>query len=168
MSQTNEETQLDELENITDEQNLEETQNDESQTDWKARAEQLELEKREALKKAAIAQRLLNKKDKTNNNPNHAVDAEIEEIRFIHKVSTFAEQHNLTKTQAEYIIKHYPNATDAILKDPFVASGLKALARTERVENSTPGAGRATTVNGKTFKDMTREERIENFSKLFN
>ena len=136
---------------------------DDSSIDYKAIAEANE-------RKANALQRILNKKKPIINNLSETIPTDtikdIEEIKFYRKVDTFAEEHDLTKAQAEKVLKLYPNANADTLKDPFVANGLKAIVRKERVEDSTPGAGRATSVNGKTFKEMTDEEREANFSKF--
>lgn len=160
----NEDTQLENLENLTqeqlealEEQNDSEDSNSEPTVDYKAKYEAEQ-------KRAATLQRLLNKKgDKTNNNqtnkPNEELERDIAEIKFSRKVDRFAEDNNLTKSQAEKVLKLYPNATAEILKDPFVAEGIKAVARNERVERSIPGAGKASTTTSKSFSEMTPDEK---------
>ena len=59
-----------------------------------------------------------------------------------------------------------PNATAETLKDPFIAEGLKAIARKEQIDEATPQGGRTTTVNGKTWKDMSDDERRANYTKM--
>lgn len=164
----NNESTVENLENLTTEE-LEAldqaTPEPQDSIDYKAKAEAAE-------KRAAILQRLLNKKDKTvsptntNVTPTETVK-DIQEIKFIHKVSTFAEDNNLTKAQAERVLKLYPDATSETLKDPFIAEGLKAIARKERVEDSTPKAGRVTAVAGKGFSEMSEKEREANFTKMY-
>lgn len=127
--------------------------------------EELRAYKAEIEKKEAIRRRLA-KKQPTNNNLTKESLNDIQEIKFIHKVSTFAEENNLTKMQAERVLKLYPNANAETLKDPFIAEGLKALVRKERVEANTPGINGTVKVAGKTFKEMTPEERKANFAKI--
>lgn len=112
------------------------------------------------------AKRRLAQKPPTNTNVNNTVLKDIAEIKFARKIDTFAEENGLTRTQAERILKIEPNATTETLKDPFYAEGLKAIARKERVDNATPGASNQVSVNGKSFKDMTPQERQANFSKF--
>ena len=136
----------------------------ESKTDWESKARQAE-------NRASMLQRLLNKKDKTvtkTNQPSIGEDTikDIQEIKFLRKRDTFAEENNLTKAQAEKVLTLYPNATAETLKDPFIAEGIKAIARKERVDEATPGAGKISTVNGKTFTQMTEEERSVNWIKM--
>lgn len=161
----NEDVQLENLENLTQEQldalereNSNEDTYSEPTIDYKAKYETEQ-------KRAATLQRLLNKKgDKTTNNQNNKTNNEelekdIAEIKFLRKIERFAEDNSLTKAQAEKVLKLYPDATSEILKDPFIAEGLKALARKERVENSTPGAGRPSNSTSKGYSEMTLEER---------
>ena len=169
----NEDKQFENLENLTNEEleaKVEEAEaenndaNDNSnQTDWESKAAAAE-------KRAAMLQRLLNKKDKTinktttNNQPDYSKD--IAEIKLARKIDSFSEENGLTRVQAEKILSLYPNATAETLKDPFIAEGIKAIARKERVDNATPNSSRGAVINGKTFRDMTRDERIANFSKV--
>ena len=158
-----ENTTVENLENLTTEE-LESLDNDsdtqENSIDWKAKAEAAE-------KRAAILQRLMNKKNKpTTNLTNPDLSKDIAEIKLARKIDTFAEENGLSRVQAERVLKLEPNANAETLKDPFYAEGIKALARKERVDNATPGASSQVSVNGKTFKEMTPEERAANFSKF--
>lgn len=172
---TNDETQLKDLENLSNEElelkvaeaeaEDDEGTDDSKSTDWEAKAKAAE-------NRAAMLQRLLNKKDKTitKTNTNKSgpgdISKDIEEIRFLRKVDTFAEDNGLTKAQAQRVLSINPNATSETLKDPFFAEGLKAIARKEKVESATPGSGRVAVVNGKSFKELSRDERIANFGKF--
>ena len=153
------------LENLTTEQleaEVAKLDATDSQTsiDWKAKAE-------EAQKRASMLQRLLNKKDKpTTNLNNQDLSKDIAEIKFARKIDNFAEENGLTRTQAERVLKIDPNATSETLKDPFIAEGVKAIGRKERVDNATPGTSTTTSVNGKSFKEMTPQERKANFSRI--
>jgi hypothetical protein len=130
---------------------------------YKAEQEEARLQ---AERNREAAKRRLAQKQPTNTNVNNTVLKDIAEIKFARKIDTFAEENGLTRTQAERILKLEPNATADTLKDPFYAEGLKAIARKERVENATPGASSQVSVNGKSFKDMTPDERKANFSKF--
>ena len=158
-----ENTTVENLENLTTEE-LESLDNDfdtqETSIDWKAKAEAAE-------KRAAILQRLMNKKNKpTTNLTNPDLSKDIAEIKLARKIDTFAEENGLSRVQAERVLKLEPNATAETLKDPFYAEGIKALARKERVDNATPGASTQVSVNGKSFKEMTPQERTASFSKF--
>jgi len=158
-----ENTTVENLENLTTEE-LESLDNDfdtqETSIDWKAKAEAAE-------KRAAILQRLMNKKNKpTTNLTNPDLSKDIAEIKLARKIDTFAEENGLSRVQAERVLKLEPNANAETLKDPFYAEGIKALARKERVDNATPGASTQVSVNGKSFKEMTPQERTASFSKF--
>lgn len=164
--ENNESATVENLENLTTEE-LEALDAQETHTPTIEKSDrEVELEKRNA-----ILQRLLNKKNKTvstTNTNNSDTSKDIQEIKFIHKVATFAEENSLTKTQAERVLKLYPDATSETLKDPFIAEGLKAIARKERVDDATPRAGKVTSIAGKTFAEMTPQERESNFTKMYN
>lgn len=168
-----EETQLKELENLSQEEldALEAKQNEaeeveeeaEPTIDYKAKAEAAE-------RRAATLQRLLNKKGKTinNDNKNNDYTKDVLEIKQALKIDRFAEENGLTKSQARRVLEINPNANSETLKDPFIAEGLKALARKERVDEATPQGGKVTTINGKSFKEMSEEERKASYSKMIN
>lgn len=169
----NEDNTVENLENLTQEeldaleakQNIDaEKEEDDSETtiDYKA---QYEAEKR----RAATLQRLLNKKGKTINNDNKTnndLTKDVLEIRQALKIDKFAEENGITKAQARKVLEINPNATAETLKDPFIAEGLKAIERRERVENAIPQGGRPTTVNGKTWKEMNDDERRAAYTKM--
>ena len=164
----NNETTVENLENLTIEE-LEALEAKETQISDDE--PEVDNEKAELIKRNAILQRLLNKKNKTTTNvPNksNSSDKDIQEIKFIHKVSTFAEEHGLSKMQAERVLKLYPDANSETLKDPFVSEGIKALAKKERVDESTPRQGRVSTMAGKSFKEMSEDERKSNFVRMYN
>jgi hypothetical protein len=168
----NEEKQFENLENLTQEEldALEAKQNAEAEEaeedaeptiDYKSKFEAAE-------RKAATLQRILNKKGgKTINKTNQDDFAkDILEIKHNLRIDVFAEENGLTKSQARKVFEINSNPTSDILKDPFIAEGLKAIARKDRVDSATPAGGRATTVNGKSFKEMSEEDRKANYSKL--
>lgn len=162
------------LENLTQEEldALEAKQNEakddeeeaEPTVDYKAKAEAAE-------RHAATLQRLLNKKGKTitnDNKPNNDFTKDILEVRQALKIENFAEENGLTKAQARKVFEINPNATAETLKDPFIQAGLERIKRQDRVDDATPQGGRVTTVNGKTWKDMSDDERRANYTKMIN
>lgn len=168
----NEDKQFENLENLNQEEldtleaeldhSEEKEEEDSTPTiDYKARAEAAE-------RKAATLQRLLNKKsEKTINKTNQDdYSQDIREIKQNLKIENFADEHNLTKAQAKKLFEVNPNPTADTLKDPFIAEGLKALARKDRISNAMPQGGRVSTVGGKSFKEMNEDERRANYAKL--
>lgn len=130
---------------------------------------QLELEKKALEDKLkadeAIKRRLANKKspvEKFDNETKKVVEILAKE----REMRKYAEENGLTFAQAEKVYSITPNPTKETLNDTFIKAGLEALSRKERVENNTPGSKSAPTVGGKTFREMTREERIANFNKF--
>lgn len=171
----NEETTVENLENLTDEQleamaaegDTEEatTENAQSKPDLEAELERLK-------NRNATLQRLLNKKDKTitksNTNTQPDLSKDIAEIKLLRRMDNFAEEHGLTKAQTEKLFSINSNPTADTLKDPFIAEGLKALARKERVDSALPASSRVSSIGGKSFKEMSREEKEANFAKIYN
>jgi hypothetical protein len=153
--------ELDALEAKQNAEIEEEEEEAEPTIDYKAKAEAAE-------RRAATLQRLLNKKGGKTINKTNTVDysQDILEIKQNLRIDSFAEENGLTKAQARKVFEINSNPTSELLKDPFISEGLKAIARKERVDNATPAGGRATTVNGKSFKEMTEEDRRANYSKL--
>ena len=179
MSNINEGAEVENLENLTNEEldaleakgNEADGADDSTDTtvDYKAKYEAEKLAREKSDRIAAIRQRLLNKKGKTitnDNKPNSDFTKDILEVRQALKVDAFAEENGLTKAQARKVFEINPNATAETLKDPFIAEGLKAIARKDRVDEATPQGGRVTTVNGKTWKDMSEDERRANYKKV--
>lgn len=170
----NEDKQLEDLENLTNEQletKLAEAEADDSEENNDSNSSDLESRLEAAERRASTLQRLLNKKDKTITNKSTRDDSlskDIADIKFARKVDIFAEENNLSRNQAEKVLKFVPNATSETIKESFWVDGLKSMARKDRVENATPTSGRVATLGGKTFKEMSRDERIENWSKMVN
>ena len=169
----NEDTQFENLENLTTDQ-LEERVNalDDSSSqstieeDWQSKYLEAQAKAEEAQKRANMMQRLLNKKDKPINNTNKVDSNDLAEIKQFHRTAIFAETAGITKAQAEQVLKYNPNATAESLKDPVVSAIIATMARQEKVENATPRSSSTNTINGKTFKDMNRDERAANWAKI--
>lgn len=120
----------------------------------------------EALKnRNAMLTRLLKKQNKapqpklTSEN-NSDIQKDIAELKFNNKIISFADEHNLSKKQAEQVLKLYPNATAETLNDPFVKAGIEALARKERVAENTPRGGNSKSqAPTKPLSEMTQKEK---------
>lgn len=169
----NEDTQFENLENLTTEElesrvNALDNNNSQStiEEDWQSKYLEAQAKAEEAQKRANMMQRLLNKKDKPINNTNKVDSNDLAEIKQFHRTAIFAETAGITKAQAEQVLKYNPNATAESLKDPVVSAIITTMARQEKVENATPRSSSSNTINGKTFKDMTRDERAANWAKI--
>lgn len=113
-----------------------------------------------ATKKASPVQ----KRPKT---PNSKSTEELQEIReTVNKLSLaeqkrqFQYENNLSPEQTDKVFAITSKPTKETLEDPFVKAGLEAIRQQQRVSEATPSpSGRSATHNGKTFKDMTPDER---------
>lgn len=171
----NDEKQLENLENLTDAEleALEKELEDKSGSgEGKGKATETVEEIKARLEKAerrnATLQRILNKKGRNtetiskNNTNNSDLEKDIAEIKFNNKVDVFARDNSLSRAQAEYVLKNFPNANAEILKDPFVAAGLKAMATKERIQDNTPrGRASSPTSGNKPLSEMTPQEKQE-------
>lgn len=130
---------------------------------YKAQQEEAKLQ---AERNREAAKRRLAQKQPINSNLNQSALKDLEEVKFALKVDNLAEQTGFTKAQIKEVLKKIPNATAELILDPIVATGLREEARKASLQANTPGAGKPATVNGRTFKEMSKEERQANFGKL--
>jgi hypothetical protein len=127
-----------------------------AQEEAKAKAEQ----NREA------AKRRLAQKQPNNSNLNQSTLKDLEEVKFALKVENLSEQTGFTKQQIKDVLKMIPQATVETFTNPLISDGLKEQLRKASLQANTPGAGKPATVNGKSFKEMTKKERQNNFNKI--
>lgn len=107
------------------------------------------------------------KKPKQSTTPNSKPTEELQEIReAVNKLSLaeqkrqFQYENNLSPEETDKVFAINPKPTKELLNDPFVKGGLESIRAARRVSEATPSpSGRSTTHNGKTFKDMTPDER---------
>lgn len=165
----NDETTVENLENLTPEQ-LEEAlaqaeaeDNDSNPTDWEAKAKLAEAEAKHASNKAAMLQRLLNKKDKTITKETPTINTDLEkdmaEFRFDKKVMRFSKDNNVSVEIAERLLTMNPNATSEILNDKFIKAGIEEMQREERVSKATPSSRSTASTSSKTYAQMSPEEK---------
>lgn len=172
----NDEKQFENLENLSDEEleALDKELDDKDQgknkgEDPKSQSlEEITKRAEKAERRAATLQRILNKRGRNtetiskNNTNNSDLEKDIAEIKFNNKVDVFARDNSLSRAQAEYVLKNFPNANAEILKDPFVAAGLKAMATKERIQDNTPrGRASSPTSGNKPLSEMTPQEKQE-------
>ena len=130
---------------------------------YKAEQEEARLQ---AERNREAAKRRLAQKQPTQTNLNQSTLKDLEEVKLALKVENLSEQTGFTKNQIKDVLKMIPNATVETFTNPLIADGLKEQLRKATLQANTPGAGKPATVNGKTFKTMTKEERIANFGKI--
>lgn len=72
----------------------------------------------------------------------------------------FAWEFSLSPEETDKVFSITQNPTKETLNDPFIKAGLKAVRAAKSVAEATPSpSGRVTTFNGKSFKDLSREDR---------
>lgn len=124
--------------------------------------EELRAFKAEIEKKNAIARRLAKKAPTTNktNLIDQDLAKDIQEFKFDRKVSRFAEENGLTKSQAEKVLTLKPDATASDLNDEFIKAGLEALSKKSRVVLNTPrGRNSVSSSPSKSLSEMTEAEK---------
>ena len=163
----NDDITVENLENLTPEE-LElalnnDNEDDSNPTDWKAKAEQAEAEAKHASNKAAMLQRLLNKKDKTITKETITTNTDLEkdmaEFRFDKKVMRFSKENNISVEIAERLLTMNPNATADILNDKFIKAGIEEMQREERVSKATPGSKSTASTSSKAYSQMSADEK---------
>ena len=157
----NENNQDIDLEN--NEETVEETTTEttEDTVDYKAEAE---TAKAEALKWKAIAER--NKKKSALLPKDDDIRKSVAELQFAERKRQFGYEHGLSPEETDAVFKVNPNPTKEDLEDPFIKGGLESIRAKRRVESNTPSPSSKTfKVNGKTFSELTPEEKEANWSK---
>lgn len=89
----------------------------------------------------------------------------VRELKLLETKRQFGYEHNLSPQEVDAIYKINPNPSKETLEDPFVKGGLAAIRAKKSVENAIPGSSkRSPSVNGKSFAEMTKEERAKNWT----
>jgi len=133
------------------------------------KAEQEQARQRALQNKEAAKRRLAQKQPQSiKTNLTQDISKDLEEVKFALKVENFVRQTGFTRDQIETVLKKIPNATVDLLLDEELGIGknFTEKLRSESFKANTPGSSRPATVNGKSFKEMTREERVANFNKI--
>jgi hypothetical protein len=129
------------------------------------------------LRKAAkaqrsIAQRYKRQPPKELPNPVPKVDDSIvqrvDRIELSEKKRQFGYKHQLSPDETDKLFKFAGNdKPEEAIKDPFFQSALTAFRKEQSVKSAIPSSSNSTTFfEGKSFKEMTHEERAKNWSKI--
>lgn len=95
------------------------------------------------------------------------IKATVSQLALKDKMLDFGLEHGLSRAEVNAVFKLNPNPTKETLEDPFVKGGLQAIRAKTSVQDATPGSSkRSPTVSGKTFAEMTKEEREKNWSTI--
>jgi hypothetical protein len=97
-----------------------------------------------------------------------SLEKDVKELKVAEKKRQFGYQHELSPEETDRLFRFAGNGDpEETLKDPFFQAGLKESRREARVKDATPSSSsRASKVDGKTFADMTSEERKKNWGKI--
>lgn len=91
----------------------------------------------------------------------------VKNLSLSEKKRQFGYEHNLSPEETDAVFRLNPNPDKKTLEDPFIKGGLEAIRAKKRVEGAIPSStGKVPTVNGKTWAQMTAEERQANFSNV--
>lgn len=82
----------------------------------------------------------------------------------------FGYQHGLSPEETDDVFRFAGNEDPKkALEHPFVKAGIEARRIQKRVEQATPSSGgNATTIKGKTYAEMTAEERAANYKTIID
>lgn len=97
-------------------------------------------------------------------------DARVAKLEQAESKRQFGHQHSLSPEETDHVFAYAQGIgkkPDEVLEHPFIKNGLDAMRRASRASGATPGpSSRSPQVEGKSFKDMTPEERKKNFPKI--
>lgn len=100
----------------------------------------------------------------TKTEPSDEVLKDISELKLAEQKRQFGYENNLSPDQTDKVFQLTNNKpTKEILEDDFVKAGLQALKSKQRVENNIPSPNRVVTVKGKSFSELSRDDKISNF-----
>lgn len=93
---------------------------------------------------------------------------DVKELKQIEKKRQFGYKHSLSPEETDKLFRFAGDSDPAeALKDPFFQAGLAEFRKAQRVADAIPSAtNRSTLVEGKSFSEMTPEEREKNWSKI--
>ncbi len=100
--------------------------------------------------------------------PEESFVKDIQELKLAERKRQFGYKNGLSPEETDKLFR-YAGDTDPseALKDPFFQSGLKEFRRGQKVQDAIPSSSnRSNKVDGKTFAEMTSEERAKNWGKI--
>lgn len=154
-------TQLGELENseapVTEQTTLESNQEPTQEGDMRSIISKLE-------QKIGKLERIVSKQDRQTLDKDTVKT--FEDIAANHKVRSFADQYNLSTTQAEELFKIKPNPTKEDMESPLMKGAIEVMKRSEKLSNNMPGSNFGSQDVGTEFKSMSREDRVKAFENL--
>jgi hypothetical protein len=100
--------------------------------------------------------------------PDDTLVKDVEGLKLAETKRQFGYEHQLSPQETDNLFR-FANGRDPAetFKDPFFQAGLKESRRQQKVDDAVPsGTGRSPRVAGKTFGEMTAEERRANWDKI--
>ena len=113
-----------------------------------------------------------NRKSSLKTKPSEVDDeivSDVKSLKLAEKKRQFGYKHSLSPEETDRLFRYAADADpEEALKDPFFQAGLKEFRREKRVKEAIPSSSnRSAKVDGKTFSEMTSEERAKNWNKMF-
>lgn len=94
--------------------------------------------------------------------------SDVKELKLIEKKRQFGYKNSLSPEETDRLFRYAGGGDPGeALKDPFFQAGLKEFRREARVKDAIPSSGnRSSKVDGKSFAEMSPEERQKNWNKF--
>ena len=94
--------------------------------------------------------------------------ADVKELKLSEKKRQFGHRNNLSPEETDRLFRYAGDADPAeALKDPFFQAGLKQFRQDQRAKDAIPSSSNVgRKVDGKTFAEMTPEERKKNWGQV--
>jgi len=96
------------------------------------------------------------------------IKATVQELKLESQKRQFGYLHGLSPEETDHVFRINQNPTKELLDDPFIRGGLEAVKAKNKIQNATPSSSSVSSkkVDGKTWAEMTTEERKANFNKF--
>lgn len=93
------------------------------------------------------------------------IKSTVSQLAMKDKMLDFGLEYGLSREEVQAVFRINPNPSKETLEDPFVKGGLQAIRAKKSLENAIPSSSkRSPTVDGKTWTEMSKEERAKNYS----
>lgn len=138
------------------------------EVNWELKAKELEAKNKQLYARIKKGEQKVEKPQ-----PNSTTDdlsdirETVSKLSLSEKKRQFGYEYNLSPEETDAVFRLNPNPDKKTLEDPFIKGGLEAIRAKKRVEGAIPSStGKVPTVNGKTWSQMTPEERKSNFPSI--
>lgn len=154
--------------NLELEDETEQGEGSDGEVNWELKAKELEAKNKQLFARIKKNEQRI-EKPKTNSTTEDLSDIRetVKNLSLSEKKRQFGYEHNLSPEETDAVFRLNPNPDKKTLEDPFIKGGLEAIRAKKRIEGAIPSStGKVPTVNGKTWAQMTAEERQANFSNV--